>query len=171
MLKITSDGANKLLRELQLKKNDLYKEIRDLSVYVAAVSEDEKNLKPEFDFEETVRKIEKIENQIIALRYAKNQFNNETVLPCGMTIGEVLVKLPLLSEAATLYESMATRQPKARRNYKYGEVPREIEYEYVNYDIKVAKEKYEATRKKILELQQMLNFANATITFEVDVDL
>lgn len=170
----TSDGANKMLKQLEEEKTLLLKSMNELSTYVAAITEDPKEVKPDFDFERTISSIEVIDKKIIAIRHAKSVFNNTTIIKTSddgnMTIGEALVKMPILKKRIELFKGLASNQPKARANSGILNRNPVIEYKYTNYDISHADQKYHEAQRELMMLQQALNVANATETFEIDIE-
>ena len=87
-----------------------------------------------------------------------------------MTIGEALVKMPILKKRVELFKGLASNQPKARANSSLLNRNPVIEYKYTNYDISRADQKYHEAQRELMMLQQALNVANATETFEIDIE-
>ena len=168
-MKLTIDGSQKLLDNLMKDKSILLKKIDDLSVYVAAVTENEKELKPEFDLMDTIKQIEEIDKKIVKIRHCRNQFNNTSVInEIGMTASEALVMLPIIKVELNKWEALSVRQEKTRKKSGLGS-NKEIEYEYTNYSIQDIKKKYEEVRDMQKKIQQELNLFNATEIFDVDI--
>lgn len=172
MITLTSDSANKLLKKLEVEKQTILNEISDLSVYVAAVTENPEELKPEFDFNKSMKDVEVLNRKMISIRHARNIFNSETEIKPGMTIDEALIKMAMLNKYANDIYRMSTRQPKSRvKSIGYSQQSKEIEYQYINYDVTDAKNKYEEITNEIADIQEKLNLVNTTQTFEVDIDI
>lgn len=168
-MKITLNEAKKMLLKLQSDKEFLLHRIDDLATYVAAVSENEEELRPEFSLEETVAEIEEIDKKIIKIHCARNRANNRMVLkPSGITIMEALIKLPILNMELKKWELLAMKQMKTRVKDSYGR-NKDIEYVYANYPLEYAKKKYEQYRDEIAEIQAELDRVDITETFEVNV--
>lgn len=170
---VTSDGANKILKQIEERKSILMDEMNTLSTYVAAVTENPKNARPDFDFKKVVEELANLDEKIIKIKSAKTKFNNETEITVGdeiMTIGEVLVRMPILNKYVELYKKLSTNQEKSRVPDAFGR-KNVIEYKYVNYDLKDASDEYCKAQKKLVTLQQALNIVNVTGTFEIDVEM
>ena len=98
-MRITLNEAKKLLCKLQSDKDFLLRKIDDLSVYIAAVSENAEDVRPDFNLEEIVAEIEAIDKKIIKIHCARNRANNEIMLKTsGMSVMEALIKLPVLNK-------------------------------------------------------------------------
>lgn len=170
MVKLTSDAVDKLLDKYNSDISKLRDKIDSCSTYVAAITENAKELAPEFDFVATVSQIEELEKKIIKLKHARNIFNNTTEVVEGMTVDQVLVRMAMLNRQRSIYAKMANRLPKERVNSRLS-ATKEIEYTYVNYKIEDAKNKSDAVEAEIYKLRQALNIVNSTVTFDVDIEL
>ena len=163
-MKITSAEANKMLRQLEDEKETILKEEQNYKVYHAAVGEDEKALRPEYNFHETQGQIEKIDREIMELRHALNVFNCTTeVGDTGLTIDQVLTRLPQLQNQKAKLRGMRSLPTKNRYNISGGI----IDYIYTSYDPADAQMEYEAVDAEITMLQLALDRVNTTKTFEV----
>lgn len=166
-MRITSDGADKLIKQLDKEKQTLINMINERSSFVVAVTENVEDLRPEFDFNGTVEKIEKIEDRILEIKHARNEFNNVTILnSVGLTIDKALVRMAMINNQIRIFEGLANRMPKQRERDVYGR-GKEIEYNYVNYEISDAKKKVDKLTFELNEIKKELNFANSTMTFEI----
>lgn len=172
MITITSDTANKLLKKLETEKQIVLNSIDDLSVYIAAVTEKPEELKPKFDFNESMQKVEDLNKKIICIRHARNKFNIETKLKNGITVDQALIKLAMLNKHVEKIKNMSTRQEKSRvRSSGFSARSNEIEYQYINYNLDDAKGKYEEIVDEIMSIQEELNLINTTLVFDVDINL
>lgn len=163
----TSDAAHKLIKKLEAEKKSLKSVMSANETFVVSTSEgDPELLRPEFDFEDTVKQISELDVKIMKIKHARNVFNTTTIVgDTGLTVDQVLMRLPILTGNAERYFAMSNGQPK-RRVSSYGE---SVDYRYVNYDITYARELYEKASTELTELQEKLNLLNATATFEVDL--
>ena len=168
MITLTSDGANKLLKKLETEKQIVLNDIDNLSVYIAAVTEKPEELKPKFDFCESMKRLEDLNDKIIRLRHARNMFNLATKLKNGMTVDQALIKLAMLNKYVEKIKNMSTRQEKSR---VFSARSTEIEYQYINYNLDDAKGKYEEIVDEIMSIQEELNLINTTLVFDVDINL
>lgn len=172
MITLTSDGANKLLKKLETEKQMVLNSIDDLSVYIAAVTERPEELKPKFDFNESMQRLEDLNDKILRLRHARNMFNLATKLKNGMTVDQALIKLAMLNKYVEKIKNISTRQEKSRvRASGFSSRSTEIEYQYVNYSLDDAKRKYEEIVDEIMSIQEELNLINTTLVFDVDINL
>ena len=164
---LTSDAAHKLIKKLETEKQALKSMMSANETFVVSTSEgDPELLRPEFDFKKCVDGINEIDTKIMKSKHARNVFNaTSLVADTGLTVDQVLIKLPILTRNSERYFSLSNVQPKKRIS-SYGE---SVEYRYVNYDVSLAKELYEIASTELRELQEKLNLFNATATFEVDL--
>ena len=163
-MKITSAEANKMLKQLEDTKETILKEEQNYKTYHAAVGEDEKALRPEYNFHETQGQIETHDREIMALRHALNVFNSTTeVGDTGLTIDQVLIRLPQLQSQKAKLRGMRSLPTKNRYNITGGV----IDYIYTSYDPTDAQMEYEAVDAEITMLQLALDKVNTTKTFEV----
>ena len=92
-MKLTPDGAQKLIHSLEEERKQLVDQINKLSTFVVAVSEgDPEELRPEFDFSAVVDAIRSIDDRVRKIKHARNVFNTTTRLPEeNLTVDEALV--------------------------------------------------------------------------------
>ena len=133
-MKLTPDGAQKLIHSLEEERKQLVDQINKLALFVVAVSEgNPEELRPEFDFTATVDGIRSIDEKIRKIKHARNVFNTTTVLPEEkMTVDEALVLMATLNNNYGYFADLGNRQPKTRNRTQY---KGEIEYTYTNYNI------------------------------------
>lgn len=167
-MKCTSAEAAKILRQL----NEDYNSIRNMETescgFIAAVTEDPESVRPQYDFEDTQRKLEEIENKIRRVKHALNVFNSTHTVPgFDMTVDEILVYIPQLNRRKSKLVAMKDRLPKVRQTSSYRS--NIIDYSYVNYDIKAAEEEYAKTADTLSKAQLALDTLNNTETMEIDI--
>lgn len=167
-MRITPDGAQKLIRSLEEERKQLIEKIDKLSTFIVAVSEgNPEDLRPEFSFTETVREIASIDEKIRKIKHSRNIFNTTTLLPEeNITLDEALVLMAMLNKNYAYFVKLGNRQAKERSRNSY---ENKIEYIYTNYDIQEAKSHGKTMYERMLELQSKLNLVNSTYSFEVDV--
>ena len=169
-MRYTSAEASKLLKKLNGDYQELLsREILSRS-FLAATGEDVDSVRPEYDFEKTQAEIAEISEKIRRLRHAINVFNTTHEVPgFGMTVDEMLVFLPQLSERASALDSMRAALPKQReRTYGSG-TGATIDYRYANYDIKKAAGEYERVYDTLTKAQMALDRLNGSETMEIDI--
>ena len=166
-MKITPDGAQKMIHSLENQRRQLVEKMNELSTFIVAVSEgNPEDLRPEFNFTDTVNEIKMIDEKILKIKHARNVFNTTTYLPDEqMTIDEALIMMAVLNNNYKYYTKLGNAQKKRRNMSSYAN---EIEYIYTNYDIGEAKNCGKSMYDKMLEIQSKLNLVNTTYTFEID---
>ncbi|HIT05996.1 MAG TPA: hypothetical protein IAB53_05055 [Candidatus Scybalocola faecipullorum] len=166
-MKITPDGAQKMIHSLENQRRQLVEKMNELSTFIVAVSEgNPEDLRPEFNFTDTVNEIKMIDEKIMKIKHARNVFNTTTYLPDEqMTIDEALIMMAVLNNNYKYYTKLGNAQKKRRNMSSYAN---EIEYIYTNYDIGEAKNCGKSMYDKMLEIQSKLNLVNTTYTFEID---
>ena len=167
-MKITPDGAQKLIRSLEEERKQLVEKINKLSTFVVAVSEgNPEELRPEFDFTGTVREIDCIDEKIRKIKHSRNIFNTTTLLPEEtITLDEALVLMSMLNKNYTYFVKLGNRQAKERQSNTFDN---KIEYVYTNYDIQEVKNYGRTMYERMLELQSKINLVNSTYNFELDM--
>jgi hypothetical protein len=171
-MKYTSTEANKLLKTIEARIEDLKNKEKKSSSFNAAYSEDPEKLRPEYDFHETQAKINKLEADVRTIKYAIHVFNVTHSLQGfdGMKIDQALVYLPQLSARVRKLKDMAAALPRERVEepyYRSGV----IDYVIANYDIAEAEKTYLEEQEKLKNLQLALDAANAGETMEIDITL
>ena len=167
-MKITPDGAQKLIHSLEEERKQLVERINKLSTFVVAVSEgNPEELRPEFDFTGTVREIDCIDEKIRKIKHSRNIFNTTTLLPEEtITLDEALVLMSMLNKNYAYFVKLGNRQAKERQSSTFDN---KIEYSYTNYDIQEAKNYGKTMYERMLELQSKINLVNSTYNFELDM--
>ena len=157
----TSAEANKLLRKLKESLSFDEIEERQKSTYTRALEEKDEDVRPEgYDLETTHNAVTVLQDQIRRLKHAINVFNVETEVPdTGMTIDQVLIYMPQVSELASKYTRMARVQPKTRLSH----TPNVIDYQITNYDPADAKRFAEHYNDELAKLQTALDTVNNTV--------
>lgn len=170
MVRLTSDGATKLLKKLDSEKKLLETKIERCALFVAAITEDVEKARPRFDLFSTINELSQIDKKIVMIKHAKSVFNDKIILTNGMTIGESLIHMALLEKQRRILENLVSKQPKERVN-SFSRQSKDIEYQYVNYDLEGVKSLYTKVIEDISSIQQELNFLNSTETFEIDIEV
>ena len=124
--------------------------------------------RPEYDYHAVQARFAQLEQQIRTLKHAINTFNLSQEVPgTGMTIDQVLVYIPQLTERKRKLSAMKQRQKKQREE-KYA-ASHFIEYIYANYDPAQAAADYDAVSKELAKVQNALDLVNSTISFDIDL--
>lgn len=164
-MKYTSAAAGKRIKALEEEKELVLSREVELCTYVRAVGEEMDA--PAYDFLATRDEVARIDAEVLRIRHALHRFNLETVLPDSkITIDEALVLMAQLGREKQLLKDMRARLPRKRVDSNWAGSA-SIEYEYANYDIKQAEERYAAVAQRISDLQMEIDYANQTVQFEV----
>lgn len=163
-MKVTSKECSKMLDTLKDKKSKLIMHENSVSTYNAAVGENVEDLRPDYDFYTTQKEIDAIDSEIMRIKHLLNLFNSSTrVDDSGLTIDQVLVKIPqLISKRNKLYKMMS--RVSKERSQIIGNI---IDYSYTSYDPFQAEKMYYAVTDEIANLQLALDKVNTTVTFEI----
>lgn len=161
---ITSSEASKLLAKLTNDKETILSNEVAKRVFCAATSEDPEKLRPDYSFSVTQEKIDKINRRIMEIRHKLNLFNTSTVVIDGLTIDQVLIRMPQLQKQKNKLQRMMRASEKTRVSIT-GNI---IDYEYTNYNPKEAKNAFDEVSKEIDDLQLALDAINNTVKFEID---
>lgn len=166
-MKYTSAEAAKLLKRLKWKELTLTSNETRCQVFNAALGEDIESVRPPYDYAKYQEEIAEVQSKIRKVKHAISTFNLKTVVYNGMTIDEVLVYLPQLSEQQLKLQGMMSHLPKQRASV----TPQVIDYSYANYDIDQVKEDYEKVSEELAAVQNALDLINSTKKFEIDVEI
>ena len=171
MQKMTSAYANKMLKSLEEDKAFWVNKEEASSTYV--VANNEEPVVPEYDYAQVANTIATIDEKIAIIKHALNVANATARVMVGdveMSIDTILIKMAQLNKRKVVLDTMRKRLPKAReeqRSYmSRNTVP---EYRYINYDLELIKQEYEAVSKAIMEMQMALDRYNQTVQFEVNM--
>jgi hypothetical protein len=167
---VTSAEAAKMIKKVTNEKNSLIRDEQKTCVFNAAFGENIEEVRPDYDYEETQRKIAACNEKIRLLKHAVNQFNvSQTVGDTGMTIDQVLVYLPQLTYVCQRLEKLQDRLSKKRSDI--GGMGRNlvIDYEYANYSVEKAREDYVRASDELARVQTALDLVNSTVKMEIDL--
>ena len=167
-MKLTSAEAAKVLRKMNDDLNDLWSRESMSQSFVAAVSENVEDVRPEYDFAKTRAEEVVLSEKIRKLKHAINVFNSTTVIPeWNITIDEMLVLIPQLTRKRDRLSMMKNRLPKERVEAGMRTASNIIDYRYANYDIAAAQAEYDEASNRLAKAQTALDLVNSTVTFEV----
>ena len=169
-MKYTSSEANKYLRKLNSDLQTLISAETQSRTFLAATGEDIESVRPAYDYAKTQQDIQALCVKIRRLKHAINVFNTTTVVDgFDMTIDEMLVYMPQLTERVRVLDTMRSTLPKLReRTYGSG-TNATIDYRYTNYDHDSVEKDYEKMFSLLSRAQNALDLINNTKTFEVDL--
>jgi len=169
-MKLTSAEAAKVLRRLNDDLTDLLDREALSEQFVAAISENPDEVRPEYDFAKTRAQERELSEKIRRLKHAINVFNSTTVIPgWDITIDEMLIVIPQLTRRRERLARMKARLPKERVEAGMRSASNIIDYRYANYDIAAAQAAWEEAADSLAKAQTALDLVNSTVTFEVDI--
>ena len=161
---MTSAEMNKEIKRLQSERSALIEKEKKVRWYKAATTEDPETCKPEYDLVGTGQKLSELEFKIRDLKHRLNVFNTTYTIPAlGMTIDQVLVYLPQLTCRIETLKTMASHLPKARVEDRYGSRSTLVEYEYTNYDPRLAQTEYDELVEELSSVQLLLDKVNNSV--------
>ena len=132
----TSAQANKLLKKLHDEHAALLDRENRSKDFRAAMGEDVESVRPAYDYGDTQNRLAELEQRIRKVKHAINVFNATHVIPgFDMTIDEMLVYIPQLTQRKNKLADMKARLPKERVEEQYGRQSNIIDYTYANYDL------------------------------------
>lgn len=170
IMKYTSSEANKLLRKLNSDYRNLIRNESQSRTFLAATGEDPESVRPLYDYEKTKEELAAFAAKITMVKHALNVFNSTTKVDgFDMTIDEMLVVLPMISERVRTLDSMRSELPKARERTFGSGTNAVIDYRYVNYDIDKAAADYDREYAKLTAMQNALDIVNNTKTMDIDI--
>ena len=167
---VTSAEASKMLKKLLEEKSIVLANERQSCVFNASLGEEVESVRPAYDYEETQKALEDFNRKIRILKHAINRFNStQTVGETGMTIDQVLVYIPQLTEMRSRLYDMQNRLPKQRTSVGGIGSNTVIDYRYTNYSVDKAKEDYMRVSDELRRVQTALDVVNTTITMEIEI--
>ena len=169
-MQYTSSKANKLLKKLNEDYGTLVLKENDLKTFKAAVGEDVESVRPEYNYLSYREQLEKLEKQIRTVKHAINVFNTTTIIEeFNMTIDELLVYIPELTSKKNKLQEMRLKTPKKRVQLEYGRSSNIIDYEYINYDLKIIEEDYNKVSDELAKAQLALDSVNNKEVIEINI--
>lgn len=169
-MKMTSAIANKMIRKLEEDKSYLRNKEAECSSYIAAL--DEEPVIPNYDFEKMNAELKEIDEKIMKIRHAvnlANVTNSVDVEGESMTIDSILISMAQLNIRKNVLNDLRRREPKERINSVRVARQTAPEYQYINYDLAMAKAEYERVDGRISAMQLALDKYNQTVEFEVEI--
>ena len=164
----TSAQANKLLKKLRDEHAALLDRENRSKDFRAAMGEDVESVRPAYDYGDTQNRLAELEQRIRKVKHAINVFNATHVIPgFHMTIDEMLVYIPQLTQRKNKLADMKARLPKERVEEQYGRQSNIIDYTYANYDLAAVEADYEKTADELSRAQLALDAVNQRDTFEL----
>ena len=169
-MKYTSAEAAKLLRRLNEEHEALLELERQSSSFVAAVSEDIESVRPAYELTAVQGKLAEIEAKVRKVKHALNIFNSTHAVPgFGMTVDQLLVYIPQLSQRKMKLRNMAGVLPKTRVKGRVAASSNVIEYTSATYAVETAKAAADAAAEELARAQTALDKVNNTETMEIDL--
>jgi len=168
-MEMTSSEANKLLRKLRDERDDLLARERQEWTFVAATVENPEEVRPDYDYAAVQGQLAHLESEMLRLKHAINCFNVTQEVPgTGMTIDQVLIRIPQLTERKRRLAEMRSIPKKSRNTL--GRSTNFIEYTYASFDPVEAEKDYLAVTDELAELQTALDLVNSTVSFQTGIE-
>ena len=169
-MKYTSAQANKLLKKLNETQNAILKKEGMSKEFLASLGEDIECIRPAYNFIETNKELNTLNEQIRKVKHAINVFNVETVIPdFDITIDEALVLIPQLTQLKAKLASMKDKLPKMREQGVYSRNSGIVEYRYLNYDITEVEKEFEKVSENLTKLQTELDVVNNANLMDIEL--
>lgn len=166
---LTCDTANKMIRQWNNEIDELQEAEKLRCTFTTTAARKEED-RPPYNFSFTQKTIDDLNLKIIKVRHAVNLFNVSEVLPCGLTIDQALVRLAHLNGQKLKLNEMSRILEAGRPNSgPYGKACGPDDYRFRNFNDTDALILKDDITAEILRIQQELNIANVTKTFEVDI--
>lgn len=166
-MKLTSAGANKMIKALNEDLEGLLKKEETESTTTYGINEEP--LPTDYDFARMQQQMDALNQKIAVLRHAVNVFNTTTVLEeFGFTIDEALVRMAMLTKKKQRLARMKEVPPLVRTSPSYGSNTPELTRR--NYDAEQVEQEYRRVSDQLTALQLTLDRANLLSEFEVDLD-
>lgn len=171
-LELTPDAASKRIKRLREELESILSMESECSSYTVGVDEVNPPDPPEYSFFKTQEKINWHIDMIVTLKHALNIFNSSTFLEIKgsprppITIDAALVRMSMLNRQKNKLNKMRMWQKQSRIDGGFRAKP---EYRIRNFDSDMADSKYTNVCWEIEQIQQALNYANVTKTFEVEL--
>ncbi len=168
-MKYTSAEAAKLLRQLNDDYYALILKEEQSREFLAAVGEDIESVRPEYNYAAVQKRLAEMEEKIRKVKHAINVFNTTHIVPgFEITIDQVLILIPQLTNKRNRLAAMKSKLPKVRENAG-GRISTVIDYRYTNYDISEAEKDYAEVSSQLSKAQTALDVVNNTETMEIDL--
>lgn len=167
---VTSAEASKMLKKVLEEKTIVLANERQSCAFNASLGEDVDSVRPVYDYEKTQKTLEFFDQKIRILKHAINCFNaSQTVGDAGITIDQVLVYIPQLTEMRSRLYDMQNRLPKQRTSVGGIGSNTVIDYRYANYSVEKAKEDYMRISDELRKIQTALDVVNTTVKMEIEL--
>lgn len=158
------DYANKIVKRLQSKHDELYSHERSVMQYSYYTTETP--IVPDYDFEATQSKMDEINNMIMLIKHDIRAANMKGTLKNNpeKTIDEAILSLAFLNKKKSKLQSMANMSPE--QSFTRGGA-QGSEIHKANFDIAEAKKAYNQICNLIMSIQDELNTFNILTQIKV----
>lgn len=162
---VNSDTANKIAKNIDLVISRLQKKETDGLTYTCL--QDEIPLIPDYSFADTQKKLRELTLERAHIRHCIAMFNMTTPVEVSgqtMMVDEALARMEFLIRRKKKLDEMLAL-PEVQRTMPYGS--KTPEFTRRNFDPDEVQAAYDAASSELIALQQAVNIANLTITFEI----
>lgn len=168
-MKYTSAEAAKLLRSLNEEHDALIAQENLSNSFVVSTTEDIESVRPAYDYEAVQKRLEELETSIRTVKHAINVFNATHIVPgFNMTIDQILIYIPQLTNRKNRLNQMASALPKVREMWGRQNSSL-IDYRYTNYDVAKAAQDAKAVSDLLAKAQTALDLVNTTESMEIEL--
>lgn len=167
-MKFTINSGLKYIKMLEEEKRKILSEESKSMTFSYLANETPYT--PSYDFKNITSQISEIDRKIVAIRHKISEVGITTIVDSnlGLTVDNLLVMLPLLSDRKRTLERMRKIPEKERRQKLGGsEVSEYIER---NFDITEVDEEYFKISALLVSYQELLNKYNTLTEFDVDIE-
>lgn len=165
---VTPAEAAKMVRKIVEEKANALEEERLKCTFNAAMGEDIESARPDYSYEVTRKFLRKCDRDILIIKHAINVFNTTQKIG-DMTIDQVLVCIPQLTEVKTRLQRMQKILPKQRASVLGMGTSSVIDYRYANFKVQNVKNDYDQVSGELRELQTALDKINTTAKIEFEI--
>ncbi len=171
MSKITPAELQKHIKELQSRYDSLVAREKKCATFTVTIDENVEAARPKFDILDNFDKLVDLRREIARCKHALSVFNLSTIIPeLGLTIDEVLVKLPMLKQEVERLEDYKNRLPRERVEPMRYAPTKTPEYTYINYKLFDIEEIYNMRSDALRTYQLELDKINSTATIDIDLE-
>lgn len=167
--KVTAAVAGKMLKTLEEERNYWLHIERTSSVYTVGQGEDP--VVPEYFYDDIASQITKVDERITLLRHAiqvHNILSEIEVAGKVMTVDMLQYQIEQFSNRKSILGKMRKASPVTRIHNKDKKAA--PEFVYINYNLEIVCEEYDAISEKLIELQTAYELFQQTSLFEVEVE-
>lgn len=168
----SASEVNKAIKKIDEDIEHLEAMERQNYRFKASTAENVEDVRPDYDYFKMRAELNKLNAKKRYLKHQINIFNTTTeVEGFDVTIDEVLIWLPYLTNQRDKLWRMMSLPAKTRCNSYCSGMSAIIDYEYLNYSLEDVEADYNAIRDKVTLMQQNLDKVNMEKRIALDFEL